>query len=1014
MVSNFWYLTGIVHEIKPRNFETITQNRLTVQLSAGFVNTMSHDDDNAGARLISSAIVILILASVMPILGHTGTINPVSLADSNVFGSSSSNESYDLFIDTPTSGSGGEGSISTAEPDGSSEELSVLSTVEFYTNEMISDIRFFGEGASNYIELSIYLKFTGNDGATTDVTFKLKSGSSTVEQVVLNLDDPCTEGGGFGGIGGGSCNYAVNVINFEIPEAGFLVENGKKLGLEIDATIDGCQGGGGITGGGENCDVEVQFGDIDSTSSFSKLEVKANALANSAVKVHRPGAGWTDSEVLEWFPNHRQEFREMQFTLQVKDAFGRDDIESVNLILSANEGATTVFNEEFEDDDLTLDNNGLVGNFTYVFNQGIQPGEYDVTLEIKDIQGHTVLFEHQGLEFMEHGIYLSLPSNQPDTVLIAPGQTSSVEFLVEHTGSTSSDLDVEFDLARSLPSSWSDPIWDKPEGYSLQGGGTTARPILQIDVPEGDLSNTPEKLEIEARAFADIDGTTTEVAVVEIILNIEEVGVYAPPRVSIYEDEEHQIQISDSTRPDFYDETLSHYIDADEVGEFYIDIFNSGFDTDSFFMRVNEMPTSWQYKFFDNDTGMELTEEGINSVTPDIGSHDILTVRMEIYPPSDRDSQDIGLVSLETTSSGDSELKTDSMFTVHRTFGILAEVISDSDGGTLGVVGPVDPGEFIDYTVRISDTSDIAGETTWRIVNPKDLQRNIDADEGYSSWDYSIKDSSGADVIVINLASETYEDITLGITLPENVEAGNQTIYLQVSEEGVDSNEARYFDLPIVVKVEEDVQPGRLPITQKSEYTRFSSLESRSIEFRIANDNNVPLDVVIELEEPLGWQGEISASSSQDGGGFLLLTMPAYTSKDFFVELTAPDKLKDGTDVEFILKVTPMDDEVPYNVSFTQLSKFTFKTECSGLGCLMNELYDPEPQTMLLGAGLVLLFVLAVYRRGRYDSSAAEVVEIPLEEQEKADDETDELEMEIPAPVTEDDDLELLDELDNI
>ena len=65
--------------------------------------------------------------------------------------------------------------------------MSVLSTVEFYTNEMISDIRFYGEGANNYIELSIYLKFTGNDGATTDVTFKLMSGSSTVEQVVLEL-----------------------------------------------------------------------------------------------------------------------------------------------------------------------------------------------------------------------------------------------------------------------------------------------------------------------------------------------------------------------------------------------------------------------------------------------------------------------------------------------------------------------------------------------------------------------------------------------------------------------------------------------------------------------------------------------------------------------------------------------------------------------------------------------------------------------------------------------------------
>ena len=934
------------------------------------------------------------------------------MGDSQVFTTSSSNESYDLFIDSSTSESGGDGSISTAEPDGSSEELSVLSTVEFYTNEMISDIRFYGEGANNYIELSIYLKFTGNDGATTDVTFKLMSGSSTVEQVVLELDDPCTEGGGFGGIGGGSCSYAVNQINFEIDQGGFLVENGKKLGLEIDATIDGCQGGGGITGGDANCDVEVQFGDIDSTSSFSKLEVKANALANSAVKVHMPGSGWTDNEVLEWYPNHRQEFREMQFTLQVKDAFGRDDIESVNLIMSTNEGATTIFNEEFEDDDLTLDNNGLVGNFTYTFDQGIEPGDYDVILEIKDIQGHTVLFEHQGLEFMEHGIYLTLPSNQPDTVLIAPGQTSSVEFLVEHTGSTSSDLEVVFDLARSLPSSWSDPIWDKPQGYSLQGGSSSARPILQIDVPEGDLSNAPEKLEVEARAFADIDGTVTEVAVVEIILSIEEVGVYAPPRVSIYEDEEHQIQISDSTRPEFYDETLSHYVDSDEIGDFYVDIFNSGFDTDSFFIRVNEMPTSWQYKFFDNDTGMELIEEGINSVTPDIGSGDVLTIRMEIYPPVDRDAQDIGMVSFDTTSSGDSNLQTESKFTVHRTFGILAEVISDSDGGDLGTVGPIEPGQSLSYTVRVSDTSDLAGETTWRLVNPKDLERNIDADMGYSSWDYTITDNQGNDIIVINLAADTYEDIVLGIVLPENVEAGNQTVYLRVSEEGVDSDEARYFDLPVTVMVEEDVQPGRLPITQKSEYTRFSSDETRNIEFRISNDNNIPLDVVIELEEPNGWDGEIAVTSSQVGGGFLLVTLPAYTSKDFFVELTAPSNLKDGTDVEFVLKVTPLDDEVPYSSDYTQLSKFNFKTECTGLSCFMNEIYDPEPQTLALGAGLVLLFILAVYRRGRYDSSAASVVEVPAEEEMKLE---EEVQMDIPEPVMEqNDDIELLDELDSI
>ena len=179
---------------------------------------MRRKDDDVGSRLISSAIVLLILTSLAPLISSGGPTQLVVLGDTQVFSSSSSNESYDLFIGSPTSESGGDGSISTAEPDGSSEELSVQSKVEFYSNEMISDIRFYGEGANNYIELSIYLKFTGNDGATTDVTFRLKSGSSTVEQVVLELDDPCTEGGGFGGIGGGSCSYAVNQINFEIDQ----------------------------------------------------------------------------------------------------------------------------------------------------------------------------------------------------------------------------------------------------------------------------------------------------------------------------------------------------------------------------------------------------------------------------------------------------------------------------------------------------------------------------------------------------------------------------------------------------------------------------------------------------------------------------------------------------------------------------------------------------------------------------------------------------------------------------
>ena len=136
-----------------------------------------------------------------------------------------------------------------------------------------------------------------------------------------------------------------------------------------------------------------------------RLSLKANALADSSVKVHAPGGIWTDAEQLEWSPNHRPEFRTIQFSVDVRDAFGRDDINSVNLVLYTPSGSDDVFTKEM-DEDLRLDNNGLVGNYTWTYDAGIAAGKYNLTLEITDVQGHVVVFRHVGIEFMEYGMYL--------------------------------------------------------------------------------------------------------------------------------------------------------------------------------------------------------------------------------------------------------------------------------------------------------------------------------------------------------------------------------------------------------------------------------------------------------------------------------------------------------------------------------------------------------------------------------------------------------------------------------
>ena len=547
----------------------------------------------------------------------------------------------------------------------------------------------------------------------------------------------------------------------------------------------------------------------------------------------------------------------------------------------------------------------------------------------------------------EHDISLSLPSSQPYMVVVVSGQTSSIEFLIEHTGSSSSSMNVIFDLVGSpFPSSWSDPVWDQSGGYTLNGGGSFARPILSIEVPDGDLTSAPNSLEIEARAFIYNGENYVEVAIETIVLDVVRSEDLSPPQISVFEDDEHQKQIADSNQSDAYDELLSNYVDSGDVSEdFFIDVFNSGLYTDSFNLRVTDLPDAWQYKFYDNETGMVLTHDGIYPLTPYIGSYEIFTVRMEVFPPSERDAQDIGLISFTVASVGNSELSTEVAFTVHRTFDVLVEVTADSDSGTLGNVGPVNPGTSLWYQLRVTDSSDILGQTTWRIINTADLDRNNEDDAPYASWGYSLSNGSESNIVIVDLEAGEHVDIKFDLTLPSKVEAGFHTIYVRVIEEGVDSEEARYFDLPITVEVQADVQPGRLEITNaSSEIIRFESNEERNINFAIVNQNNIPLTVVIGLQELNSENYSlIRASWNQIGGRILLRTLPAYSSEEFMVTINST--LEDGSEVAFDLSITPMNDEVPYDSEYTQIMSFKYQLYLDYDGDGVRESSDQCPNT---------------------------------------------------------------------
>ena len=870
-------------------------------------------------------------------------------------------EDYELYLDRDRNDEGAELDFTTIEPAGSNLEDSILNNgIKFYTNELLSDLTIYGK-SGNTARIFAFMQFETSDNATADVTVKLFAGDSLIEQHTEVIDGPRC--GGFFG----DCAWAGYQIDLDLDNDGDTISSGDKMRMEISATASCEDSGQGVF---SSCNVNLAYGGKIG-NGFSRMEFRANALSDSQVKIHEEGDGWSETEVTEWSPTHRIENRKMQFTVDVRDAFGRSDIDSIELYLYTPTRASTTFSKEFGNNELKLDNDGLVGNVTFTYPSGIDSGEYPLELVITDVQGHVIVYDHpEGVTFLEYDVFLNFPPNQIPKLLVAPGQTSSVEFSLLHTGSVDSDLRVELELQQSLPSGWSDPNWDSPGGYTLSGGGSSASPLLTIQAPE-DLSSIADNYQIivEAYAYATSGADSgSQVRLVSLAVDVEKVNQFGPPQIDVYEDVEQQKQIFDSDRTDLYNENLSHYIDYDKVGDFYLSISNVGFDDDSYRIRIQEIPVAWSLKFIINGTGTELTEQGIDSLTPVVYQGEKLVLKVEVYPPFERDAVDIGLIRLSVTSdnSVDEVFTTPVAWTVHRTFGIVGEVISDSDGGTLGQIGPVSPGSTVKYNVRITDSSDDAGTTNWVIKNPAALQRNIDNDPGYATWMYEITDIEGNIALVAPLTGGQYFDIEVEITIRQQVEAGMHVVYLQVAEESNGEDDPRYFDLPLTIEVDEEVIPGNLIVEQKSQTTRVGAGQTVEIEYRIDNLNNVEVDVIISVKAPDGWDATL------DDGEIIPFTLDAFSSDDFTMQITAPDKVKNGELVEFELTVTPTSyQECTDNLCYIQKPSFTFKTESSGLiNSIMSELEDPEPTTVVLLLSVLVLAGFGLYRRGQHKMKA--------------------------------------------
>ena len=247
---------------------------------------------------------------------------------------------------------------------------------------------------------------------------------------------------------------------------------------------------------------------------------------------------------------------------------------------------------------------------------------------------------------LENDIYLSLPSNQPDTVFLHPVLWCRWNSSLNTRGPPPA---ASTWCLTSKPAfiTWSDPQWSAPSStYTLNGGGSSVIPELQLEVPEGNLDSAPDSLEIEARVYAvNSQGQDEEVAIRTITLDFEEVDVFAPPRLFVYEDDEHQKQIADSTRPKPTTRPCLTMLMPTRWA-----ISTSMCSTRA--SRQTRSRSACSNNPTTGSTDFMTTIRGLNSrrkaSTADARHRllQILTIRMEVYPPADRDGVDIGLFQL--------------------------------------------------------------------------------------------------------------------------------------------------------------------------------------------------------------------------------------------------------------------------------------------------------------------------------------------------------------------------------
>ena len=892
--------------------------------------------------------------------------------------------------------SGMDGQIST-EPPEANEDQEVASAldadVQFMSISLMSSMEFFGRNfhANNsyYIPVELFLKSEGSQSSNVDWTVSVMTSERTVGSTTYS-GSVCSSSFQT------SCDFDHEIIDVGIGNSeSFQVGKNERLIIKVRASMSGCDGNDNPFGG--SCTAEVAFNNIDDeTNKFSKMEANGNALMNSIIVVQREGANIAEGPEIDWYPNDIVEDREMQFSIDAISAFGRADIARVDILMRGPDGNYEVDEritgamEEIEDS-----STGIFGKYLHIYNSGLSPGEYTVVLKVRDIGGNEIEIEHEPIEMHQFGVSLKHRFDR-SVEYFAPGKVTPIPMVLVHRGDSTKSMNIELEVLTNLGNSWL-VEFDSPAGYEMSSGGSVMNPTVTLTAPD-DLTGMPKKIEIRAVAKADVEGVISVVHQDTLVLIVEKIDVYQPPVVSIWS-EDHKIPISNSSRGDALDSTIPRFAEYGEFNPFILEIFNTGFDADTFRIDILQRSKSI-FQLHDNLTGQRiLQDEGDGTFhTPLLERHNTKVLILGVKPSLDREDADIGEIEIEIISGGNASSATTVSFTIQRTYGIRGEVSQDCDGTPLGhmKVALCAPGQdrpVLDFRARLTNSeTDLEAASWWLLQNPASLNENTDRNSAYGQWEFKITDSDGKASPRVSLGPGDFTEVYISVTLTNQVEVGNHTVFLRIVED-IEDGDPRYFDLPMTFEI--DANQPMLKIVQVSQNTKLAPGNDYSIQMKVKNEGNSPMTVLLEADvDESGWSVSIGGLS-----GSPLIEIEAFDEATFTVEISVSSSANNGDAIPISVIATPLDTGQSFSESFTAKFTLTAIVEIgSFVDIIVNEMAHPRPITLVLVLVSVLLLFAGVQSRLNRRRWAAQMKMIESISEDET--ESQETPLEIPAPIT--------------